>query len=77
MNKRTGHAPNSYAPRANLSWFFLVSLLLSSTMTVGAPVPVANHIITSLALKQDQVANLDRGEIVDWKSGKQLKKNWR
>ena len=74
MNKRTGHAPNSYAPRANLSWFFLVSLLLSSTMTVGAPVPVANHIITSLALKQDQVANLDRGEIVALEIGEATEK---
>jgi hypothetical protein len=74
MNKRTGHAPNSYPIRAKLSWFFLVSLLLSSTMTVGAPVPVANHIITSLALKQDQVANLDRGEIVALEIGEATEK---
>ena len=74
MNKRTGHAPNSYPIRAKLSWFFLVSLLLSSTMTVGAPVPVANHIITSLALKQDQMANLDRGEIVALEIGEATEK---
>lgn len=43
-------------------------------MTLAAPVPTAKDIITSLALTQDQVAKLDRGEIVALKIGEATKK---
>ncbi|PTR17344.1 hypothetical protein C8R31_101507 [Nitrosospira sp. Nsp2] len=64
MNKRTYLARNSYPTRAKSPWFFLVLLLLSSATTFAAPVPTVEDIIASLGLKQDQVANLERGEIV-------------
>ena len=43
-------------------------------MTFAAPVPTAKDIITSLALTQDQVAKLDRGEIVALKIGEATEK---
>ncbi len=74
MNKRTHLARNSYRTRAKSPWFFLVLLLLSSATTFAAPAPTVKDIIASLGLKQDQVAKLDRGEIVALEIGEATKK---
>jgi len=74
MSKRTDLARNNYLMCVKFSWFFLVSLMLSSITTFAAPVPIAKDIITSLALTQDQVAKLDRGEIVTLKIGEATEK---
>jgi hypothetical protein len=74
MNKRTYLARNSYPTRAKSHWFFLVLLLLSSATTFAAPVPTVEDIIASLGLKQDQVANLERGEIVALEIGEATEK---
>ncbi|WON74341.1 hypothetical protein [Nitrosospira sp. Is2] len=74
MNKRTYLARISYPTRAKSHWFFLVLLLLSSVTTFAAPVPTVKDIIASLGLKQDQVANLERGEIVALELGEATEK---
>ncbi len=59
---------------AKFTWFLLVSLILPSITTSATPLPIAKDIITSLALTQDQVAKLDRGEIVALKIGEATEK---
>lgn len=60
--------------RAKFSRFIFVQLLLSSAAALATPAPTAEDIITSLALKQDQVANLHRGEIVALEIGEATQK---
>jgi hypothetical protein len=74
MNTRTYLARNSYPTRAIFPWFLLVLLLLSSATPFAAPVPTAKDIITSLGLKQDQVANFERGEIIALEIGEATEK---
>jgi len=49
--------------RANFTWFSLLLFLLWSVGVMATP--SAEDIITSMAFKQDQVAELERGKIVD------------
>lgn len=65
---------NSYPTRAECPRFFLVLLLLSSETTFAAPVPTVKDIISALGLKQDQVANLERGEIIALEIGEATEK---
>jgi hypothetical protein len=74
MNERTYLAWNSYPTPDELPWFFLALLLLSSATTFAAPVPTVKDIIASLGLKQDQVSNLERGEIVALEIGEATEK---
>jgi hypothetical protein len=74
MNKRTYLARSSYPTRAKSPWFFPVLLLLSSATTFAASVPTVEDVIASLGLKQDQVANLERGEIVALEIGEATEK---
>ncbi len=78
MANRTQHLQtrywNNYLMNAKFTWFFLVSLMLPSITTSATPLPIAKDIITSLALTQDQVAKLDRGEIVALKIGEATEK---
>ena len=74
MNTWTYLARTSYPTSAVFPWFFLVLLLLSSATPFAAPVPTAKDIITSLGLKQDQVANLERGEIIALEIGEATEK---
>ena len=74
MNKLINPAQNGYVMRANFSWFFFMSLLLSSTTTLAAPMPTAKDVVTALALKEDQVAKLEGGEIVALEIGEATQK---
>jgi hypothetical protein len=74
MNKRTYLVRSSYPTRAKSPWFFPVLLLLSSATTFAASVPTVEDVIASLGLKQDQVANLERGEIVALEIGEATEK---
>lgn len=74
MNKLINLARNGYPIRAQFSWFFFVPLLLSSAAAFAAPLPTAKDVITALALKQDQVAKLEGGEIVTLEIGEATQK---
>ncbi len=78
MANRTQHLQtrywNNYLMNAKFTWFFLLSLILPSITTSATPLPIAKDIITSLGLTQDQVAKLDRGEIVALKIGEATEK---
>jgi hypothetical protein len=74
MSKQIYLARNSYPTRAKFPCFFLALLLLSSATTFADPVPTAKDIIAALRLKQDQVANLERGEIIALEIGEATEK---
>jgi hypothetical protein len=74
MNKWICLGRNSCQTHAIFSWFFLVLLLLPSATTSAAPVPTVKDIISALGLKQDQVANLERGEIIALEIGEATEK---
>ena len=74
MTKPINLVQKGYLMRAKFSRLFFVQLLLSSATALAAPAPTAEDIITSLALKQDQVANLHRGEIVALEIGEATQK---
>jgi hypothetical protein len=74
MTKPINLVQKGYLMRATFSRLFFIQLLLSSATVLAVPAPTAEDIITSLALKQELVASLHRGEIVALEIGEATQK---
>jgi hypothetical protein len=64
MNKSLNSSQKIHFTRIKFLKFIVVQLLLGSATVFAASAPVAEDIIVSLALKQEQITKLNQGKIV-------------